>query len=296
MYDNYDLFAAVDEYITRPKFNAPRERRFYPSEASVEVYDKDGDKEVIGGCLRSAYFRLHGNQSLPEEARSEFIFKQGHQVEQMLIAMWKEMGIWYADHVKFVDHARNISGEMDAILIEPSGTRYIVEVKSFYGYMAKSELFGDKHSEGMPKMSQLLQTLIYLDQFKDRIPYARMVYFARDDDARRTFKIEFAEMEGKLYPKVEGRILTSFCMDDIYARYALLQRYIEQGQIPPADFELQYSPDKIERLHAKGKMGKTKYEKFIGNKLKPDQYIGNWQCRYCKFKNQCWGVTRAYSA
>ena len=44
MKDHYDLFKETDEYLTRPKFSAPRERRFYPSEASVVALDEFGDK------------------------------------------------------------------------------------------------------------------------------------------------------------------------------------------------------------------------------------------------------------
>lgn len=295
MYDNYDLFAALDEHITRPRFGAPREKRFYPSEASVEVIDSNGDRQVLGGCLRASYFRLTATQGMPEDARSQFIFEQGSRVESMLIDWWKEMGIWAADHIKFVDYAHNISGELDALLVEPSGQLYIAEVKSFYGYNAKAELFGNKSKDGMPKMSQLLQTLIYLDFFKERIPYARMVYFARDSVDRRTFKIELAEMNGELYPKVEGTILTTFTMNDIYARYASLQRMIDAGQVPPNDFELQYSPAKIEAQYAKGNIGKTKYDKYKSGKVRDGAYLGDWNCRYCRYCNQCWGVTRPYS-
>jgi hypothetical protein len=73
-YDTYDLFKATDEHLTRPKFHTDRERRFYPSEASVEIYDNYGDRVVHGGCLRASYFRLSGDfEGTPHDARSEYI-------------------------------------------------------------------------------------------------------------------------------------------------------------------------------------------------------------------------------
>ncbi|MFH0896520.1 MAG: hypothetical protein V1850_00520, partial [Candidatus Bathyarchaeota archaeon] len=85
-YDSYNLFRATDDFLTRPKFNAQRETRFYPSEASVEIEDKYGHKTIQGGCLRASYFRCSGEvQGAVHNARSEWIFMQGKLIEEMLI-------------------------------------------------------------------------------------------------------------------------------------------------------------------------------------------------------------------
>lgn len=288
-YDNYDLFAAQDEHMTRPKFHTQREQRFYPSEASVEVFDQYGDRVVYGGCMRASYFRLSGQfEGTPYDARTELIFEQGKAVENILIKLWTQMGIWVDNNVKFVDLANNISGELDAILIEPSGQLYGVEVKSFYGYFAEKEIFGNKSQKGKPKMSQLLQTLIYLNHFEDRLPYFRMVYFARDSVKRRTFKIEL-EHEGDIsYPKVEGEVLRQFSVNDILQRYRVLREHLDNAQIPPNDFELMYSDAKIEDFRKKDKVAKTKYDKWKKGKLAAHEKIGDWQCSYCRYKNVCW--------
>lgn len=289
-YDTYDLFQHTDEHLTRPKFRAEREKRFYPSEASVEYYDEHGDKVVEGGCLRASYFRLSGEfEGTPFDARTEFIFMQGKKVEDMLIDVWKEMGIWVDNNVKFVDKEHNISGEIDALLVEPpDGTIYGVEVKSFYGYFAEKEIFGNKSTLGKPKISQLLQTLIYLYHFRDRIPYFRMVYFGRDSVKRRTFKIELEQEGETFYPKIDGVVWRSFSVNDIYARYEKLQEHVDNKIIPPNDYELMYSDAKIEDFYKKGKIAKTKYEKWKNGKLGPNEVIGDWQCSYCRYKNECW--------
>ena len=289
-YDNYNLFAHVDEHMTRPKFKAPRAKNFYPSEASVTTYDEHGDKVVHGGCMRAAYFRCssHEFERIPNSARSEYIFKQGIGVEKILIDLWKEMGIWVDNNVKFVDAEAGISGELDALLMEPDGTVYGAEVKSFYGYFAEKELFGNRSTKAFPKMPHLLQTLIYLNFFKDKLPYFRIVYFARDSVKRRTFKVELHEEGDIIYPKVEGEVIRSFTVNDIYARYEELQSYLDNDIVPPNDYELYYSRDKIEDYFKKGKVAKTKYAKWQAGKLGPHEQIGDWNCSYCAFKNICW--------
>src|SRR5574343_391124 len=115
-YDQYDLFKATDDFLVRPKFLTQREKRFYPSEASVQVTDEFGDKVTHGGCLRASYFRLSGEfEGTPHDARSEYIFAQGKMIEEWLIGKWKEMGVWVDNNVKFIDTEHNISGELDAI-------------------------------------------------------------------------------------------------------------------------------------------------------------------------------------
>jgi hypothetical protein len=290
-YDQYDLFQDMDRHMERPRFKAARSRFFYPSEASVKLRDAHGDEKVEGKCLRASYFRLSEEfQGEPHDAHSQYIFMGGNRVEDQLVNIWKEMGVWVDNSVKFVDHENNISGELDAILCEPgSGQLYGVEVKSFYGYFAEKEIFGNKSQKGFPKMGQLLQTLIYLNFFKDRLPFFRMVYFDRGGCKRRTFKIELHEEGNIVYPKVEGDIIRSFTVNDIYDRYSELKSYLDTKTIPPNDFELQYSDTKIRDFFKKGKVAKTKYEKWQNGKLGPHEKIGDWECGYCQYKNECWG-------
>lgn len=289
-YDSYDLFGATDTHLVRPKFHAERERRFYPSEASVVAFDTHGDRVVHGGCLRASYFRMSGEfQGIPYDAHTEFIFLQGKAVEEMLIDLWKEMGIWVDNNIKFLDEVNGISGELDAILVEPHSSQlYGVEVKSCYGYYSEKEIFGTKRQPGFPKINQLLQTLIYLNHFEDRLPYFRMVYFARDSVKRRTFKVELHHEGDIKYPKVEGEILRQFSMNDILDRYRLLREHLDRKEIPSNDFELQYSNDKIEDFFKKGKVAKTKYERWKKGKLAQNEHIGDWQCSYCRFRDVCW--------
>lgn len=289
MYDNYDLFEQVDRHVTRTRFKSKTSDHYYPSEASVKIIE-DGQEEVLGGCIRASYFRLSKEFAGDKpEARAEYIFIQGKSVENFLVDLFKEMGIWHASSVRFTNAEYNISGELDAVLVEPDGTLYGAEIKSFYGYYAAKEICGNKWKAGKPKDSHLLQTLVYLYHFRGRLPYFRIIYFARDEVKRKTFKIELHQEGDLFYPKVDGIVDRRFTVNDVLARYKELDAYVKSGEIPPVDFELQYSDAKIEDFFAKGKVSKTKYNAWKAGKLKPYEHIGDWQCSYCPFKAVCWG-------
>lgn len=291
-FDHYDLWDHMDQHMVRPKFKATRSRHLYPSEASVKIIDAHGDEKVEGKCMRAAYFRLSGDhEGTPYSARTEYIFMQGNSVESNLVAIWKEMGVWVANSVRFVDHENDVSGELDAVLAEPeTGQLYGVEVKSFYGYFAEKEIFGNKSQKGFPKMPHLLQTLVYLNYFKNKgLPYFRIVYFDRGGDKRCTFKIELHREGNITYPKVEGTVIRSFTVNDILARYQELRQYVETNTVPGTDFELRYPDAKVEDFWKKGKVAKTKYEAWKKGKLKANEKIGDWECNYCNYKDTCWG-------
>lgn len=293
-YDTYDLIAATDAHLTRDKFyqQSGSSGNFRPSEASVRVVDEHGDERTEGGCLRASYFRLSDEyERAKNSARSEFIFMQGKSIERDFINTWKEMGIWVDSNVKYYDHENNISGELDTILKEPDGTPYIVECKSCYGYMAKKEIIGNWKNSGFPKMSHLLQTLVYLNYWHTRgLNKARIVYLFRDSVDRRTFLIELHKEGDLIYPKVEGLVIRSFTVNDIISRYKFLSTCLKAEIVPERDYDLQYPDEKIEDFFKKGKIGKTKYDKWKKGKLGKHEYIGDWNCGYCSYKSICYGV------
>jgi len=290
MTDRFDLFAATDAFVSRQKFKPPRNKFFYPSEVSVTYTDSFGDRVTEGGCLRAIFFRLQGKEKpLPNSARSEWVFKQGIATEAFLINTWKEMGIWVGNNVKYFDEKHHISGEMDVLLRNPDGSVFIGEVKSFWGYQAKKKLFGNKSTKASPKLPQLLQLLLYLDFFHPQFPYGELIYFARDTTDRKTFHAELLHENGKTHAVVDGEVYRHFSMDDVYARYARLGEYLKSGTVPPADYELFYSDERVIHEHEKGNVAKTTWEKFEKKKLKRKERPGDWNCRYCSYRHVCFG-------
>lgn len=55
---------------------------------------------------------------------------------------------------------------------------------------------------------------------------------------------------------------------------------------PDAEYQFQYTPDKIELLFQRGLLGKKKYDDWK-KKRKGADSIGDWQCMYCPFKKVC---------
>jgi CRISPR/Cas system-associated exonuclease Cas4 (RecB family) len=286
-YDSYDLWAHTENHLERERISFPRRGNFYPSEASVVYKDQYGDETIEGGCLRKSWYRLKGYPGEQPNARAEMIFAMGRAVESFLREQWKEMGICVASNVEFFDESMGfpIKGELDTIMAEPpDGRLYTSEIKSFYGYYATKEIMGNRTEPGAPKLSQLLQTLVYTYLFRKKFYCARLVYMARDDpDNHRTFKVE-VEPEGDLwYPKIDGVVNHDFAIEDMFNRYKDLAGYLEADQLPPRDYELDYSKDKIEEWFAKGKLSKAKHEEYRKGKR-----VGAWQCLYCPHLTTCY--------
>ena len=275
--------------MTKPRVSFPRNTFFNPSSSSVRFIDQHGNSKVEGTCLRQSYYRYTGADGLPTDAYSEWIFRLGHHVEAILVEEWKQMGIWVANNVKFYDKEHDISGEIDVLLCDPETQQLILtEVKSFYGYYATKEICGNTKQAGKPKVSHLLQLLIYLDVCKRYgiLDYAKLVYYARDAAKRAEFDIDLIQDGEHLRPSINGVIDYRFTMAEIYDRYDELQGYLERKELPPADFELKFDAEKVKRLFDLNEVSKTAYENF---QKSPDKNpVGDWQCQYCSYKHICW--------
>jgi CRISPR/Cas system-associated exonuclease Cas4 (RecB family) len=198
------------------------------------------------------------------------------------------MGLWVANNVEFYWPEYNIKGELDVLIREPGDPNIIIplEIKSCYGYNASKEIMGNKSQQGRPKTSQMLQAATYLYYFRDQIPYVKMIYYARDSADRTEFDLTLVnEGENKTRIAVNGAVDSRFYIENILSRYKQLAQYVQIQQTPPADYEYEYSEEKIEKLYSVGEIGKTKYEAWKKGKEHP----GSWQCRYCGFCHICWG-------
>jgi hypothetical protein len=276
-----NLIECTDAHMTRSVISRPRKPSFYPSEASAVWKDGAGVTRTAGGCLRASWFRYTGqadpSKVLSPDAYTQWIFALGKAVEQILVEQWKQMGIWVGNNIQFYDEARNISGEIDVLLRDPQTRElYIGEAKSFYGYQATKQVCGNKSTKAEPKTSQMMQALVYVDQFKDLVSYAKLIYYARDSAERNEFDITLVEKDGAHWPCIDGMIDTRFTMENIYARFAELSDYIRAGVMPPPDYEMRWSPEKVEQRHLLGEIAKTTYEKW--KKSPKSNPIGDWMC------------------
>lgn len=290
----FSLINATDNHVCRSKIGMPRKPAWYPSEASATWTDENGEKRTEGQCMRSAYFRYTGlckDMKLETTPYSEWIFALGKHVEIILVEYWKEMGLWVDNNLKFYDKERDISGEIDCLIHDPNtGELILVEVKSIYGYAGVKQVCGNKSTKASPKTSQMMQLMIYLDQFKDIVSYGKLVYYARDSAARNEFDISLvldaSDPQKPVHrPTIDGVIDYRFTLEDMYERYAKLAEHVKAGIIPDGDYEKVWSKEKVERRNLLGEVAKTTYAKWKKNPGK--NQIGDWMCNYCRNSLVC---------
>jgi len=245
----FNLTEATNTHMCRKKIYLPRPKSLFPSEASVQYEDQHGILRTEGTCHRQTWYRLSG---LYEKASTtpytERIFLLGKIIEQAYIEEWKQMGLWVDNNVKFYDKERNISGEVDCVMVEPeTGKLFVVECKTFYGYNATKEICGNKSQAGKPKTSQMLQALIYVDVgMKQKLwDYVKLVYVARDSDACAEYDISLTEKNGIHYPTINGVIDWRFTMEDIYERYDQLTEKLKSTTPPPRDYSAEWDAEKV---------------------------------------------------
>ena len=305
----FDLIAFTDAHMTRPhSISMPRRPSWYPSEASVVWTDEHGEERVAGGCARASFFRYNGmfaDVSADYDAYTQWIFATGKGVENILVEEWKQSGIWVANNVDFYIPERGIHGEIDAVLRDPNtGENFGVEVKSFAGYNATAGIMGNKYVAGKPKDSQYLQTLVYTHTFREKLPYFKMIYYARDSGERKGYDISLVPDASTgvelLRPAINGKPDMRFTMQDIWDRYDSLANYHAQGVVPPPDYSKAWSAEKVERRWQIGEslkhssrsrnveVAKTRYANWKKSPTKNP--IGDWQCNYCKYSEVCWGA------
>lgn len=223
----------------------------------------------------------------------------------------------------------NILGEMDGILIL-DGRPFPLEIKSIYGYYALRNVFGNKSIVGKPKDNQFLQAAIYvyalqhLDKLRiwskdgdeaveitnlitEPCTHGFMRYVDRSDARTKTFMISMQPItnaqEENYIPLVDGEEYLNITMKDIFKRYKMTSDYIEaykrwlgdpsalDYKVPPRDAIYQYDAARLAWLRGQtdtallNKDERAEYDKN-GTVTK-----GDWQCRYCSFKDYCLGTT-----
>tara|TARA_Y100000310_G_scaffold339308_1_gene431618 strand:+ start:1602 stop:2609 length:1008 start_codon:yes stop_codon:yes gene_type:complete len=301
----------------------------YPSEASVEYKDAWGDRVVLGTCMRQAWLRYKMMESLAKTREVDFyvnrgskdilvkpkdfspktmwIFKAGDKFESLVTEQMHKSGVLVAEHKRFVKPIRHgylLSGELDAVGKDPNtGELFGVEVKSAYGYMAETNIIGNKTmrrngQKGRPRDSNLLQAAIYDDQWPE-MEYFKLVYILRDSMLRCEFDVSVHPHTGVI--SIDDVPIQEYTLHDVYARYATLALHIQSEEIPARDFELQYNDMRMNKQLKTGKMSKTNataWDKYWqrkcqiedtgkGRELKRPS-LGDWQCSYCNYQDFCY--------
>jgi len=315
------LLNIVKGEITRSRH--PQARRlptFYPSSASVKL----ADGSVEGGCWTADYYRIKGvKPTNPPEFYISMIHRLGKAVENTIVEAAMQAGIYESNAVKFYDPKINVSGELDITCRyrKNQEIRYFgVEVKSVYGQGAVETISGRSRAwrgqaafRPRPKLSNLLQTMVYLHQFSKEkgdqfyLEGFKLLYVPRDkpNDGREytVFLVTKADLSGELLDTygpemVEGEhyafvstpdhpdyVETSFSLENMYRRWTEEKGYIDRDEMPPRPFKKFYSDEEVEALYQKGDISDSAYEDWKKKKARPGHYL----CQsYCEFRDFCY--------
>jgi hypothetical protein len=310
--NNFILTELEDEFETREDDLQIRRQGLYPSEASV-IVEIDGRKICKGTCMRSAYYRaLEFPQTDKPDAKGMNIMKLGKWGENGLVNRWKEMGLWYANSIKFFDAKHFVSGELDAVLKTKENKLIGYEVKTYYGQQAGVQITGtrgrklkdggysDKQPRkvGAPKMGQFLQAVLYSHQYVTllkKLDEFRLFYLERGDGTRVEFTVGtelrpdgkhgcwWEQVPGKYWTVYEeGKVYQDFTIEDVQERYLELVKRLRERRLPPKDFIAKYDEVYIEWAMKNKLISATKYADY-----EKGESLGDWECSYCSYKTQC---------
>jgi hypothetical protein len=340
---DWTLVEHLTNWLERPRFGDSKHPTLWPSEASAVIKNEHDEEVVVGKCRRATFFRYATScykfypkyahlrtlideleeKKIPVDRYMRWIWVQGELYEEYIINAAKASGVYIADQSAIYVAECNVSGKLDVVVINPLTHKYsITEVKSVYGFGANFVLGTPsarrKHIPGTPRDSNLMQIAIYDwwtasqdDNFED----SRLLYGARDTGRYSEYRVRTAVDEDGLI-KIYYSVIAPFKSEEIESPitinsilidgYKYVEDHIQAGDIPPRDFDIKYSEERIQTLWKRGELGKgdsDKLQKIEDRKkeneqreldgLAPKKELkglekGDWNCNFCSFKNFCY--------
>ena len=284
------LSTQILQYIRRDKIRSlGRKPNFWPSQSRAK-----NENGVMGKCLRASFYEKTGVKKTEKSSdQLELMAYMGMMIEDGLIDMMKNMGMWEANNVKFFDEKNNISGEIDVIVRifnEETALHELwnVECKGCSGYHVNKEVFGyssgrganKTYIRGRPKIKHLMQAANYCVATYGKCKGTKLIYFSRDESAMKEFDITVSE-NGTV--SVDGYVDNRFKMSDIYDSFSTLSGFLKDNILPPKDYKYSYTDEQVEALFSNGEISKTQKENHV-NGTRP--YMDD-ECSYCMHRTKC---------
>ncbi len=292
-----DLLENLDkeliEYNKEQEENKPPdEPMLRPHMASIKWTLDNGLTITKGACARSTYYYLNNEPRTDEAtARLNWIWENGKWWEATCHILNKRNNSLVDNNIKFRIEDQfplPLKGEMDGVNVVPGSdppVHFITEYKTTGGsYQASVELLGNSKHKPFPKDENLLQLMTYLSFHRD-IKFGMLIYLIRDMMHRTQFEVklvydhkqktDIAEVNGEVYPY--------FSIDRIYKRYEEIARYFLNKELPPRDYDLEYTDEKALLLNQAGELSKSAYEKHLKGEKQ-----GDWRCRFCSYTKKCY--------
>lgn len=291
-----------------------------PSSASIIVPDGLGGKKVVGACLRQQYYKITDVEESSSTINVDWTLSaiMGDSMHKMMDHLIDThgfaMGIQKitSEHPIY-DKAIKLSGRSDLIAWDYNNKEPVgIEVKSIGEYKAKKAL-------EQPLEEHVLQSVVYLDFYnrniKDnqkKIKKWYLWYVSRTENwsvKSKPHNSEFTmlwdyciELDDKI-PIIKGSNFTQrwehYSVDAIYERYKSLTDYVATNTLPPRDYDLKYSEEKIAGLYKLNAIAKKADQEAIEKWLKkgapPGKLkveMGDGECMFCSYADLCWNGTQ----
>lgn len=289
---------------------------FHPSATSIKIKNQFNEEVIIGSCLRESWYRIKtdgvSNTGNPDYGISADIGEKLHQlIEQYIDLYGYKMGLQkIAAESAVLDPEINLSGRSDLLVWDHNNNELIgIEVKSL------GEFKAGKCAES-PDPQHVMQSMLYLDWYQRNIPDHMpkptkwyIWYISRTENWTIKSKKHGSPLQMlwdyhiTLDDKGVPTVYTAngierwedFTLSGIKDRYADLDYYVSENIIPPRDFEIEYSEERIVTLYKNGqitrKTDKAKIEKWLDKGAEEGKLgitMGDFQCQFCAWKDHCW--------
>lgn len=318
---NY-LSNKLAKVITDPTF--PHNRKsssVNPSSASIQFLDSMGNTKTVGACLRQQYYKMTGiNSDASATVNIDWTISAliGDKLHDLIVQLIDTYGFAMkiqrlaAEH-SIYDEVTRLSGRCDLIAWDYNTDEPIgIEIKSVGEYKAKNTI-------EQPGAEHVLQSMVYLDYYNSKIPDGQkkitkwyIWYISRTENWTLKAKghgspfvmlwdfcVELKDGVPIItLPTGVKQKWSQFSIKNIYERYDLLLKYVNECVVPPRDYEINYSEEKITGLFKNDKlerkMDKEAVEKWLkkgaeAGKLKVS--MGDIECRFCEYSDLCWNGT-----
>lgn len=312
-----ELSTRLRAALQSPTFASARKSVFFhPSSASITVPAPWGGTKVVGACLRQQYYRLldeaPSNLGEPDHSISAML---GDKASQLLVELIDLHGFTMglqrlaAEH-SFFDPRTNVSGRSDIIVWDSKIQEVVgIEVKSVGEYKAGKAI-------ERPCEEHVMQAMLYLDYYRTFIPEGQkrptrwyIWYISRTENwtvksgkhgSPMAMLWDYSiTLNDEGVPTIHAaggmELWKDFSVSKIHQRFSDLDGYIRSKTLPPQDYEISYSPEKITSLYKADlftrKADKEAMEKWLAKgapegKLKVA--MGDFECQLCPYKDKCW--------
>ena len=280
-----DYFGQALRNISNPGIvETRRTDQVYASDASVTL-QIGNQRETHGSCLRKQYYRMTSvSQSDPEQRLATGPAVIGSIMHDWVSDVFGRGGLLAQAEVPLWIPEIKLSGRVDGIL-KVNGELIGVEVKTVEGYYGrKGTIDSRRNAPFFPRLYHLTQAVVYAEHFASQgITKWQLLYVDRANGDYHGHDITYG---GPETITVNGEP-TSITPKKIFDRWRTLWADIDNKTLPPRDYEIQYSTQRLQSMAQAGTLNKADTEKVLKGKAVDK---GDANCRYCPWRTRCWTV------